>query len=460
MYLPKSFIEEMKRILGDEYDAYEESLNQTRCYGLRVNTSKISTEEFEKICPFSIRKIPFVENGYYYEENVQPAKHPYYFAGLYYLQDPSAMIPASRLPVEKGERVLDLCAAPGGKTTELGAKLNGSGLLVSNDVSVKRAGALLKNIQLFGITNSFLMIEYPDKLAKAFPEYFDKILVDAPCSGEGMFRKDPSMAKEWETNGPQFYANLQREILEEAFSMLRPGGMLLYSTCTFSLLEDEGTVDYILSGHPELSLMPMADYEGFSHGRAELVDSSFDMSSCIRIFPHKMQGEGHFLALFKKEGGESARIPVRENKNGLKGEDKASFDEFAALLQKELPDSRLEIKKGMVYFMPEEMPPKHGVNYMRGGLCLGECKKNRFEPSHALAVALRKEDFKQVIDLSVEDERVVRYLKGETIRLLSGEHFEGKGWYLVCVNGYPLGWAKKNGTTLKNKYFGAWRLMS
>ena len=224
MDLPKKFCDEMKRILGEEYPAYLASMEDTRKYGLRVNTAKISVEDFLKISPFELTPIPYVDNGFYYDPEVAPAKHPYYFAGLYYLQDPSAMTPASRLPVEEGDVVLDLCAAPGGKATELAAKLHGTGLLIANDISSKRAKALLKNIELFGVENSFIVTEYPQKLQEYFTGFFDKILIDAPCSGEGMFRKEPSMVKAWEQNGPEFYAKLQEEILRQALPMLKPGG--------------------------------------------------------------------------------------------------------------------------------------------------------------------------------------------------------------------------------------------
>ena len=239
MDLPKKFCDEMKRILGDEYPAYLASMEDTRKYGLRDNTAKISVEDFLKISPFELNPNPYVDNGFYYDPEVAPAKHPYYFAGLYYLQDPSAMTPASRLPVEEGDVVLDLCAAPGGKATELAAKLHGTGLLIANDISSKRAKALLKNIELFGVENSFIVTEYPQKLQEYFTGFFDKILIDAPCSGEGMFRKEPSMVKALEQNGPEFYAKLQEEILRQALPKLKPGGYLLYSTCTFSPLEDE-----------------------------------------------------------------------------------------------------------------------------------------------------------------------------------------------------------------------------
>ena len=303
MELPVAFCDEMKRILGDEYEDYLKSMEGTRKFGLRVNTAKISVEDFLKISPFELTPIPYVKNGFYYDgEKEQPAKHPYYFAGLYYLQDPSAMTPASRLPIEENDVVLDLCAAPGGKATELAAKLHGTGLLIANDISSKRAKALLKNIELFGVENSFIVTEYPKKLAEYFTGFFDKILIDAPCSGEGMFRKEPSMVKAWEQNGPEFYAALQEDILKQALPMLKPGGMLLYSTCTFSPLEDEGTVQKILSMNPDMEILPMEGYKGFASGKPELIGSTEEsIRNCVRIFPHRVDGEGHFLALFRKK---------------------------------------------------------------------------------------------------------------------------------------------------------------
>lgn len=460
MELPVSFCEEMKRILGDEYPAYLASMEETRKFGLRVNTAKISVEEFEKISPFPLKKIPYVKNGFYYDSDVQPAKHPYYFAGLYYLQDPSAMTPASRLPVEEGEVVLDLCAAPGGKATELAAKLHGTGLLIANDISSKRAKALLKNIELFGVENSFIVTEYPQKLQEYFTGFFDKILIDAPCSGEGMFRKEPSMVKAWEQNGPEFYAKLQEEILQQALPMLKPGGMLLYSTCTFSPLEDEGTVEKILEMDANMELLDMEGYEGFSEGNPELIGSNREeIRKCVRIFPHKLDGEGHFLALFHKK--EEADEPVRsceEKRMGLKGEEKKLFETFSKNLNRAFEPERLESKNGMVYYMPTKLPKMRGLRFLRSGLFMGEVKKNRFEPSQSLAMALKSSEYKNCLNLSVEDERVIRYLKGETLTLTEKEAANENGWQLVCVDSYPLGWGKKTNGVLKNKYHSGWRL--
>lgn len=457
MRLPEKFCEEMKRILGAEYPAYLASMEQERKYGLRVNTAKISVAEFEKIAPFPIKKIPYVDNGFYYDSAIQPARHPYYFAGLYYLQDPSAMVPASRLPIEPGDNVLDLCAAPGGKATELAARLGGTGLLVANDISPKRAKALLKNIELFGVENSFIVTEYPGKLQEYFTEFFDKILIDAPCSGEGMFRKEPSMVKAWEQNGPESYASLQEEILRQALPLLKPGGMLLYSTCTFSPLEDEGTVEKILEMDADLSLVKMKGYKAFDAGRPELIGSSREeIRACVRIFPHKLDGEGHFAALFQKKGeAVSETCPVFGR--GLLGEEKKLFEQFARNLNREFDKRRLESRNGMVYYMPAGMPKLRGLRFLRSGLFVGEMKKKRFEPSQSLAMALTAGDYKNCLMLSVQDERVVRYLKGETLSLAEDE-CQGD-WQLVCVDGYPLGWGKRTGMTLKNKYHSGWRLL-
>lgn len=243
MNLPAEFIEKMKNLLGDEFDDYISCYQEPRWYGLRVNTAKISVEEFERICPFEIKKVPWIENGFYYEgDKVQAAKHPYYFAGLYYLQEPSAMTPASRLPISAGDKVLDVCAAPGGKATELGAKLAREGVLAANDISNSRAKGLLKNIEVFGIGNVLVLSEEPGKLEDYFTGYFDKILIDAPCSGEGMFRKDKKVVKAWEEHGPEFFAKLQKSIITQAARMLKPGGLMLYSTCTFDVRENEETI--------------------------------------------------------------------------------------------------------------------------------------------------------------------------------------------------------------------------
>ncbi len=317
--LPEAFEKRMRDMLGAEFDAYMSGYQDTRQYGLRVNPLKISGEELEKNTSFHLSPIPWTHDGYFYREEDQPARHPYYSAGLYYLQEPSAMTPASRLPVTPGERVLDLCAAPGGKATALGAALQGKGVLVANDISNSRAKALLKNLELFGIPNAFVTNEIPGKLAESFEGFFDKVLVDAPCSGEGMFRKDPAVIKTWDEERPEYFAKLQKDILKNAVKMLRPGGMLLYSTCTFAPVENEGSISWLLEEFPEMELQTMEGYEGFAPGHPEWGNGDPALVKCVRIWPHRMNGEGHFLALLRKAGNcapGSGRDETREEMSG------------------------------------------------------------------------------------------------------------------------------------------------
>lgn len=464
MKLPECFEMKMRELLKDEFPDYIACFGEPRYYGLRVNTGKISVEEFQRICPFEIWPVPWIKNGFYYDgESTVPSRHPYYFAGLYYLQEPSAMTPAGRLPVEPGDKVLDVCAAPGGKATELGARLCGEGVLIANDISNSRAKGLLKNIEVFGIGNVLVLSEEPGKLENYFRGYFDKILIDAPCSGEGMFRKDKKMVKAWEEHGPEFFANIQKSIIVQAAQMLRPGGMMLYSTCTFDGRENEQMIEYLLEKCPEFHLLDIEPYEGFVHGIPELTRSKDEeYKKTVRIFPHKMKGEGHFLALLGKgeikantlEKIDKDPVFERKTKKKLPQELGQFFQDVAWK-----PDAdRLEIHGEKVYYMPGSLPDVRGIRFLRTGLLLGELKKNRFEPSQALAMYLKKEEYKRVIDLKAEDDRIRRYLKGETLEVSDILAAASTGWYLVCVDGYPLGWGKLAGGILKNKYLPGWRL--
>lgn len=504
--LPEEFEMKMKNLLGEEYGDFLESYDRPRNFGLRVNVDKISPEEFEKIAPFHLTKIPWTENGYYYEEQDMPARHPFYYAGLYYLQEPSAMTPASRLVSRPGDRVLDLCAAPGGKATELGAHLHGKGVLVANDISASRAKALLKNIEVFGIRNSFIVNEVPAKLAENFPEFFDKILVDAPCSGEGMFRKDPAVAKVWDGNKPFDCAKQQKEIITRAAQMLAPGGDLLYSTCTFSPEENEQVIQFLLDSRDDMEIREIQSYEGFAPGRPEVAyegwdreDSdnrktgSPDLKKCVRIWPHKMAGEGHFLALLHKRApGETGTAEQKDTKiatvtethraegavsdiKGIGKPETKALTEFFADVSMEMNWKQVEVRKGQVYLVPEALGARKGLVFLRNGLYLGEIRKDRFEPSQSFAMALKKKEYTAVIDLDYSDVRVEKYLRGETLEvddivernLQEAEEVENakalkkrleKGWQLVCVNGYPLGWGKLVNGTLKNKYHAGWRM--
>ena len=459
MRLPELFLENMKDLLGEEYPEWLAGFDQTPARGMRINTAKADR------CPFAAEKIPWTSNGYYYGENMVPSKHPYYAAGLYYLQEPSAMTPAQMLPVKPGDKVLDLCAAPGGKSTELGAKLCKKGLLVANDISNSRAKALLKNLELFGIPNICVTSEAPDKLADTFGAYFDKILVDAPCSGEGMFRKDPDLIRSYAEKGPEYYAELQKKILTQAVRMLKPDGYLLYSTCTFSTKEDEDNVAWLLQTEPEMELCNLPLFDGAVRGVAG--------EPVIRLFPHKVRGEGHFLALFHRKGSAAGDSPAvyLDNRKTLKYlEKETDFCAFEKRMTRQFIRERLMLKDNMLYELPDFWHCGWKLRYLRTGLLLGELKNGRFEPSQALAMTLKQEDYANTISFSweqgdetadpVRDDRVIRYLKGETIALTEAEQSAAgktKGWCLVCVDGYPMGWAKYAGTMLKNKYYPGWR---
>ena len=454
--LSEEYLNRMRDLLGEEeFSAYLKSFDEERLYGLRVNTAKTSPEAFPELVSWDLKPVPWIPNGFYYEGTERPAKDPYYYAGLYYLQEPSAMTPAMLLPVEPGDRVLDLCGAPGGKSTELGVRLAGKGVLISNDISNSRAKALLKNLELWGISNICVTSETPDKLADVFGPWFDKILIDAPCSGEGMFRKDDDMVKSYEERGPEYYSEIQKEITDQAVRMLAPGGLLLYSTCTFSRCEDEEIICHILENHQEMELIRLPLFEGASGG--------IGLDGCIRLFPHKIKGEGHFISLLRKNGGGAERTAAgsRERSRTEPQGKKApalptELTDFLALMNREFDGSRIMIKNDSVYYLPENFVPAKELRYLRTGLLLGELKNKRFEPGQALAMTLHAEEFRQTISWKKEDDRVIRYLKGETISL-TPEEGPVKGWCLVCVDGYPLGFAKGTGMALKNKYYPGWR---
>ena len=460
--LSPAFLERMQNMLGDEYEDFIKSDEAPRTYGLRGNTAKISCEEFEKIVPFPVTPIPWIPNGYFYPEDVRPSFCPLYQAGLYYLQEPSAMTPASCLPVTPGENVLDLCAAPGGKATALGAMLNGSGLLVANDISSSRTRALLRNIELFGITNAFVTNETPAHLKDRFPEFFHKILLDAPCSGEGMFRKEEALARDWTPEKSDELSVLQKELILQAADMLRPGGQLLYSTCTFAPNEDEEVISYLLENRPDMELLELPTYEGFAPGIPAWGNGNSALSRCVHLFPHKMQGEGHFMALFRKEGrtdliGQFSYVkPDPDTRKWLE----LFFKEIGLRTFSGQPFdwNRVETRKDKVYYLPPVTGDFRGLTFLRNGLYLGDLKKNRFEPSEPFALALRKGDVDGIISLSVDDQRLTRYLKGETLNIEPAEAAHTKGWHLLCVEGYPLGFGKLVGQTFKNKYPAGWRV--
>ena len=432
--LPNEFKENMKELLQDDYDKYLDSFNNERVYGLRVNTNKISVKDFLKINPFNLTPIPWTDDGFYFEENDKPSKHPYYYAGLYYLQEPSAMLPAQVLPIEENDIVLDACAAPGGKSSKLANKLNNTGLLVSNDISVSRAQVLLKTLESQGIENSYIMAEDTNNLN--LEKTFDKILIDAPCSGEGMFRKEPDLIKSWIDRGNEYYAKIQKSIISKAISLLKDGGKLVYSTCTLSQVEDEDIVEYALSICPELKVLPIKTYDGFVSGLTE------NTKYCVRLYPHKVKGEGHFVALLQK--GESNKTTTSTDIDA-----QIPKDEFFSNINKMFKNGSFVKRQERLYFEPSVNINTTGLRILRSGLYLGEYKHDKFEPSQALAMALKKNEYKNIINFDLNDERVIKYLKCETLDV---KDKYVSGYVLVCVDGYPLGFGKVDKGILKNKY--------
>ncbi len=472
MRLPEEFVEKMQGLMGEEFNSYLESYKKPRFYGLRINTLKISVEEFLKISPFHLEPVPWTKDGFYYQEGDNPGKHPYYYAGLYYIQEPSAMLPGAVIGVKPGDKVLDLCAAPGGKTVQMAAQMKGQGLLVANDINADRVKALVKNVELCGVKNAVILNETPDKIAKKFEGYFDKILVDAPCSGEGMFRKDEDAIRSWEKFKCEKCCGMQWDILEQVDKMLKPGGSILYSTCTFSPEEDEIMIERFLDHHEgEYELLEIPKVGGIEGGRTYWSHGTYDFSKSARLWPHKLNGEGHFAALIKKIDKNNGKVSnnVDETVNELRKWEKShiiSSDSDLKNFNSELADfiennTNLKLsghafqKGNNLYYLPESCPDLSGLKVAKFGWYLGEMGLKGFIPSHSFAVSLSIENLKNKVDFKSDAKETNSYLKGETL-IISGE----KGYTCICVDGYTLGWAKQTGDMLKNLYPKGWRKMS
>ena len=466
MNLPAEYQEKLKELLEEDYDNYLAAFEKT--YGQTIRINRLKAEPTQILgrlrmkyakkssdgAFFAWKEVPWCPDGFYLETDSRLSLDPLYAAGCYYIQEPSAMAPAAFLPVKEGDRVLDLCAAPGGKSAALAGKLKGTGMLVANDVSASRCKALLKNLEMAGVTNAVITCEKPETLKKHFPEYFDCILVDAPCSGEGMFRKDPSMIKHWSPEAVKEYSRIQEEILFAAANMLRPGGYLVYSTCTYSPEENEQIVKKLLKKDSRFHLCPLPSFDGVSEGVIrDLEDETLSLSRCRRFWNHRVEGEGQFAALFQKEP-EPAKQEKEEALPGKKGiKIPEEMKAFFAGVSMELPHKRLYQNQERVYLLPPYAIMEKKLRFVRSGLYLGDIKKKRFEPSQALAMALRPEQFFNCLLLEDGDERTERYLRCETIEAPEVSN----GWALVCAEGYPLGWGKAQNGVIKNKYKSGWR---
>ena len=423
--LPEKFLERMEKQLGEEYPSFLESLERPRAVALRYNPLKGEQPQL----PFAQASVPWELMGFYYDPQARPGLHPYHEAGVYYLQEASAMSAVALLQPQPGEWVCDLCAAPGGKTTQIAGRMAGEGFLLCNEINPKRAKILSRNIERMGVANALVTNEHPEKLAQRFVGCFDRVLIDAPCSGEGMFRKEEAAVTDWSEETVEMCARRQREILRSGAALLRPGGRLVYSTCTFAPQENEETVAAFLEDHPEFV--------------AEYVDAPWftpSEFSSWRIWPHKVLGEGHFAAVLRKLGDEPREEPRPASSQPLPGE----WADFAKDLGISLPSGSAISFGQSLYWAPRGMPELKGLKVERPGLELGTAKKGRFEPAHALALWLQGCRCTQ--DYTADSKEIAAYLHGDVVQSAQ------KGWCLVTVDGYSLGWGKGDGTVLKNHY--------
>ena len=422
--LPEAFLQRMEAQLGSEYPAFLESLERPRAVALRFNPMKGE----RPVLPFVGAPVPWEPEGFYYDPQTRPGLHVYHEAGVYYLQEASAMAPVALLDPKPGERVCDLCAAPGGKTTQIAGRMLGQGFLVCNEINPKRAKILSRNIERMGVANALVTNEHPEILASRFPGFFDRVLVDAPCSGEGMFRKEEAAVTDWSQETVQMCARRQREILDSAARLVRPGGRLVYSTCTFAPEEDEETVAAFLEAHPEFTPEPV-EAPWFVPGE----------NASYRMWPHKLLGEGHFAAVLRKTQGESGDIPACPGEKCPK-----AWESFAKELDITLPEGKAVSFGQSLYWAPTELPELNRLKVLRPGLELGTERKGRFEPAHALALWLKTCAVTE--SFPPESLEMKAYLHGDVVP--SGK----KGWCLVQAGGYAIGWGKGDGSVLKNHY--------
>ena len=450
--LPAQFLERMQNFLGAEFPVFEESLNTQPRTGLRVNTLKLSPEQFQAISPFSLgEQVPWCSSAFILPGDERPGLHPFHQAGLYYLQDPSAMSPAELLAPQPGERVLDLAAAPGGKTTHLAALMQGAGLLVANEIKDKRVGHLAQNVERWGAGNVVVTNETPERLADHFGPIFDRVLVDAPCSGEGMFRKDMGARADWSLEMVAGCAVRQKNILHVAAKLVRPGGHLLYSTCTFAPEEDEGVIEQLMLDFPDFEVVELPQFPGFSAGKPEWIQAAPALAGAVRLFPHRLNGDGHFACLLHRQAVDEP-VNLREARRlGLPRQVAGLWRGFAAdVLAIDLPEDRLQTAGERLYFLPEQNLDFGRLRIVHSGVWLGTFKKDRFEPAHPLALFLKPGQAKNVLDLQVGSPQLAAYLRGESLEA------DARGWTVVTVNGFPIGWGKGVQGTLKNHFPRGW----
>lgn len=427
MNLPTDFREKYAKLLGEEAETFFASFDEPAVSAFRVNPLKESQQEFEN-------PIPDLPWSYYGKVS---GKSPEHVTGLVYSQEPAAQMVGQVACPQKEMKVLDLAAAPGGKTTHLLSYLANTGLLVSNEISSKRAKVLVENVERFGARNVLITNESADRLAKHFPSYFDMIVLDAPCSGEGMFRKDPAAMQYWNADYPVKCASLQKEILESAMEMLAPNGQLIYSTCTWSPEENEEIVTWLLQNY-ELELLDIPAINGASRG--------INLPQTLRMYPHHFKGEGQFVAKFLFKG-EEKQVKQKPSKSNLTREQLTLWQNFSKEHLRVELEGVLQVFGEQLYLLPAGLPDLSKLKIARNGLHLGTFKKKRFEPSFALGFALTSSEVQRRLDISEEDFK--QYVAGNVISVSKDLP---NGWYQVAVKGNGLGFAKIVSGTLKNAF--------
>ena len=440
--LPQEFLERMKCLLGEQYEDFIKSYDLAPVKAFRVNTDRISLSDFEKINIFGKEKIPYVKNGFYLDYD-KVGNHPYHHAGLIYVQEPAAMAPSECIDIEPDWKILDMCAAPGGKSTQLKNKLGEKGILVSNEIIPSRCKILTGNIERLGLHNTITTCMDTAKLSNTFPKTFDLIMVDAPCSGEGMFRKDDIAIEEWSVDIVEMCAKRQAEILENAVKLLKDGGYIIYATCTFSLEENEMTVDSFLQNHPEFVIVPVKEAVANSTSDGIFFDGCIceNIHYSRRFYPHIAKGEGQFMAVLHNT---NLKTQLDKSINKEQKIDKLVFQFLNDCLTEYKKENVKIYNRNPVYFSPD-FEVKDGVAFSCG-ITIGEIRKNYIQPHHQFFMGMGKY-FKRKIELSADSEDINKYLHGEEINVNCDN-----GWAVVTINGCALGGVKVVNGRAKNHY--------
>ncbi len=452
--LPTQFVARMRAFLGSEADAFISSYDDPATAGLRVNTLKCAASEFESLARWSLQPVAWLPSGFRIDADLRPGRHPFHAAGLFYLQEPSGMAVAEALDVRPGQLVLDLAASPGGKATHIASLLEGKGILAANEMIGSRIKPLGENLERWGAPNTILLNDEPERIATQLGPIFDRVLLDAPCSGEGMFRKSPVAIREWSPEHVAGSAVRQAKILPHAAALVRAGGLLLYSTCTFAPEENEQQIAQFLDGHEEWELVDIPKRNGIAPGRPEWATGDHPLQRSARLWPHLIEGEGHFLALMRKQAPTNESEPVARSTT-RSTPPSATIESWLNFAQASLEvdqidagfidPSRLVEQSGTLFLAPENTPSLDGLHVVRPGLPLGSAKPGRFEPSHALALALRTDQARNAEDLALND--IERYLEGHQLEMTGPA-----GWVLITFKGFPIGWGRRSNNVMKNHF--------